>query len=52
MLWQHKTREQVIGVWDDATETDQGLYVKGRILDTALGNDAYTLAKAGAIDRA
>ena len=49
MLWQHDSR-QVIGVWDAATETDQGLYVKGRVLDTALGDDAYKLAKAGAID--
>ena len=49
MLWQHDSR-QVIGVWDSATETEQGLYVKGRILDTALGDDAYKLAKAGAID--
>ena len=49
MLWQHDS-QQVIGVWDSATETEQGLYVKGRVLDTALGNDAYKLAKAGAID--
>ncbi len=49
MLWQHDS-SQIIGVWDSASETDQGLYVKGRILDTSLGNDAYTLAKAGAID--
>ncbi len=48
MLWQHKS-DQVIGVWDEVRETDQGLYVKGRILETALGNDAYTLAKAGAL---
>ena len=49
MLWQHDSR-QVIGVWESATETTQGLYVKGRILDTTLGDDAYKLAKAGAID--
>jgi len=49
MLWQHDSR-QVIGIWDEAKETPQGLYVKGHILDTSLGNDAYTLAKAGAID--
>jgi len=49
MLYQHNT-DQVIGVWDAATETPQGLYVKGRILPTALGNDAYTLCQAGAID--
>lgn len=48
MLWQHK-QDQPIGIWDEMRETDQGLYVKGRILDTALGNDAYKLAKAGAL---
>src|SRR5262249_32836940 len=49
MLWQHRS-DQVIGIWDEAKETQQGLYVKGHILDTTLGSDAYTLAKAGAID--
>jgi HK97 family phage prohead protease len=49
LLWQHQT-DQVIGIWNDAKETEQGLYVKGTILDTTLGNDAYKLAKAGAID--
>jgi uncharacterized protein len=48
MLWQHKS-DHVIGVWDDVRETPEGLYVKGRILETQLGNDAYTLAKGGAI---
>ncbi len=48
MLWQHKS-DHVIGVWDEVRETSEGLYVKGRILETTLGNDAYTLAKAGAI---
>jgi uncharacterized protein len=49
MLWQHNST-QPIGVWDQCNETPQGLYVKGRILDTSLGNDAYKLALAGAID--
>ena len=49
MLWQHDSK-QPVGVWDAVKETPQGLYVKGRILDTALGNDVYKLAKAGAID--
>src|ERR1700735_3241440 len=49
LLWQHQS-DQVIGIWNEAKETDQGLYVKGTILDTTLGNDAYKLAKAGAID--
>ena len=48
MLWQHK-QDQPIGVWEDVRETPEGLYVKGRILSTALGNDAYELAKHGAL---
>jgi HK97 family phage prohead protease len=48
MLWLHNT-DQPVGVWDVAHETDKGLYLKGRILTTSLGNDVYELAKAGAI---
>ena len=48
MLWQHNS-DQPIGVWDEMEERPKGLYVKGRILDTALGADAYKLVKAGAI---
>ena len=48
MLWQHKA-DQVIGVWDEMRETGEGLFMKGRILKTQLGNDAYELVKEGAI---
>jgi HK97 family phage prohead protease len=48
MLWQHRM-DCPIGVWDVAEETDRGLLVRGRILDTVAGNDAYKLAKAGAV---
>ena len=48
MLWQHKT-DHVIGVWDEMKETGEGLFMKGRILKTQLGNDAYELVKEGAI---
>ena len=48
MLWQHNS-EQPIGVWDDFMEQEKGLFIKGTILPTQLGNDAYTLAKAKAI---
>lgn len=50
MCWQHDST-QIPGVWTEANETPQGLYVKGRLLGTTLGNDAYELLKAGAIDR-
>lgn len=48
MLWQHDSRKPC-GVWKSAAETDQGLYVRGEILDTTLGNDVYKMLKAGAI---
>lgn len=49
MLWQHDST-QPCGIWTEAQENAQGLYVKGTILDTQLGNDVYKLALAGAID--
>lgn len=49
MLWQHRT-DSPIGIWTECKETEAGLYIKGRILDTALGEDAHKLAIAGAID--
>lgn len=50
MLWQHRT-DQVIGVWNEFEETDKGLRVKGRISETTLGNDAYTLTRDGAVSK-
>ena len=49
MLWQHRS-DQPCGVWTDANETPQGLYVRGQIADTQLGNDAHKLALLGAVD--
>ncbi len=48
MLWQHDS-DEVVGVWTELEERDRGLYVKGTIVDTSLGLDAYKLLKAGAI---
>lgn len=48
MLWQHYS-DKPIGVWDEMEEQKKGLYVKGRILPTTHGNDAYTLVKNGAV---
>lgn len=48
MLWQHNS-DQPIGVWDEMEEQKKGLFVKGRILPTTHGNDAYTLVKEGAV---
>ncbi len=50
MLWQHDPA-QPIGVWDEVREDEQGLWVKGRILDaTQKGAEAAALITAGAID--
>lgn len=48
LLWQHDP-SQPIGVYEEMREDDTGLYVKGRLIDTALGADAYKLLKAGAL---
>jgi hypothetical protein len=48
MLWQHDTDEP-IGVWDSMEEKERGLYVKGTIIDTSTGLDAYKLVKGGAV---
>lgn len=48
MLWQHDSH-QPVGVWDEMEEQEKGLYVKGRTLDTTLGNDVYKMLKARAI---
>jgi len=50
MLSQHDPYN-VVGVWDELTEDEKGLRVKGRILTSIqAGKDAYELVKAGAID--
>jgi len=50
MLWQHMPFAP-IGVWEQASEDETGLYVRGRILDTVeQGREAKALIEAGAID--
>jgi HK97 family phage prohead protease len=50
MLWQHDMDEPV-GVWDEVSEDDRGLRVKGRLaLGTARGRDAQELIGMGAMD--
>lgn len=48
MLWQHRS-DQIPGVWTVAEEKSKGLYLEGVFADTPLGNEAYTLAKMGAV---
>ena len=49
MLWQHKM-DKPIGVYTEIREDDRGLYVKGKLANTPLGNEVAELARMGAID--
>lgn len=50
MLWQHDP-SLPIGMWEEASEDETGLYVRGRILDTIeKGREARALIEGGAID--
>jgi len=49
MLWQHN-QDQPIGVWTEAREDSNGLYLKGELnLDVQAGREAYSLLKQKAI---
>jgi HK97 family phage prohead protease len=42
MFWMHDP-SQVAGAWHDMREDDKGLYVRGELADTTLGNEMRTL---------
>lgn len=48
LFWSHR---DVIGTVTEARNTPAGLEITARISETSLGNDAYALARDGAIDR-
>lgn len=48
MFWMHQA-DQVPGVWLDMEEDKKGLYVRGEILDTALGRDVRLLLQKQAV---
>ena len=48
LFWLHR---DVIGPVTKARNTPEGLEITARISETSLGNDAYALARDGAIDR-
>ena len=48
LFWSHR---DVIGTVTEARNTPEGLVITARISETSLGNDAYALARDGAIDR-
>jgi uncharacterized protein len=50
MFWSHDVR-QVIGVWEEITETAEGLQVRGRlILEVPKAQEVHALMRAGAVD--
>ena len=48
MYWMHDPLRP-IGAWSEMREDDVGLYVKGQIADTALGNEVRELMRIGAV---
>lgn len=51
MLWSHDAKQVPIGKWVEARETNEGLYVKGRInLDMESGRDVLSAMKFGSLD--
>jgi HK97 family phage prohead protease len=50
MLWNHKSSELPIGKYTKVEERDGGLYVEGKVSETAIGRDVMTLLRDGAID--
>jgi HK97 family phage prohead protease len=50
MLWNHRSHDLPIGVWDSFEENEEGLWMQGRFADTQMGRDVRTLAKMRAID--
>ena len=50
MLRGHEPND-VIGVWNEVKEDDNGLYVRGQIsMDTQLGRETHSLVRIGAMD--
>lgn len=50
LLWQHDPL-QPIGVWDQVSEDERGLYVKGRLSkEVAKGREAMALLRMGGLD--
>lgn len=48
MFWMHNP-EKIPGKWLEVSEDKRGLKVRGKLFDTPLGNEIYTLMKEGAI---
>lgn len=48
MFWMHNP-DQVPGVWKEMREDERGLFVKGELVDTQLGNEMRTLLQKKAV---
>lgn len=48
MFWMHQS-DQVPGVWTDMSEDDNGLHVRGELVDTSLGREVRTLLEKKAV---
>lgn len=48
MFWMHRA-DQIPGMWLDMAEDDKGLWNKGELLPTTVGNDVKVLLKAKAV---
>lgn len=48
MFWMHKP-DHVPGVWEEIKEDEGGLFVRGELVDTQLGNEMRTLLKHKAV---
>jgi uncharacterized protein len=48
MFWMHRA-DQVPGLWTEMSEDKTGLYVKGELVDTTLGNEMHTLLTRKAV---
>lgn len=48
MFWMHQP-DQVAGVWKEMYEDERGLFVKGELADTQLGNEMRTLLQMKAV---
>lgn len=48
MFWMHSP-DQVPGVWTEMREDQKGLYVRGELVDTQLGNEMRTLLQKKAV---
>lgn len=48
LFWMHQP-DQVAGVWKEMREDEKGLFVKGELADTQLGNEVRTLLQMKAV---